>query len=388
MTLNRRNFVKLASAASMLGMSSETVFSNKLLNINERNNNKEVHFTGDGLHLTPLDYSRLLVQLAEEGKIKPDSYSLKGSIEELEIKFAKLLGKESAIFMPTGTLANQIAIRSLADGASKVIVQDVSHIYNDSGDCLQTLSNLNLIPLAAGKATFTLDEVERVVRRAASGRVATRVGVISIESPVRRRGGEMFVYDEMKKISEYARKNNIKLHLDGARIFLASAYTGISPSEYASHFDTVYVSLYKYFNSASGAILAGAKEIIKDLFHVRRVFGSGLPQAWLFAAVASFYADGFLERFKETVNISEELFKALEARPEFKVERIPLGTNIVSISVKLNETDANAYKKRLEDKGVLLLEPYDKNYFNLVVNESLRRMKSAELTDIFIQSLK
>ncbi len=111
-----------------------------------------MHFTGDGLDLTPLDYSKLLVKLAEEGKIKPDSYSLGGSIEELELKFAKLLGKESAIFMPTGTLANQIAIRSLANGASKVIVQDTSHIYNDSGDCLQTLSNLNLIPLAAKRS--------------------------------------------------------------------------------------------------------------------------------------------------------------------------------------------------------------------------------------------
>ena len=155
MTMNRRNFVKLASTVPVLGMSQTSVFSNALLNIDKRDNKNEVHFTGDGLHLTPLEYSKLLVQFAEEGKIKPDSYSMGASIEELELKFAKLLGKESAIFMPTGTLANQIAIRSLANGASKVIVQDVSHIYNDSGDCLQTLSNLNLIPLAAGKATFT-----------------------------------------------------------------------------------------------------------------------------------------------------------------------------------------------------------------------------------------
>ncbi len=386
MKMNRRNFVKLASTAPMLGMSQTNVFSNNLPNINERDNKNEVHFTGDGLHLTPLDYSKLLVQLAEDGKIKPDSYSLEGSIEELELKFAKLLGKESAIFMPTGTLANQIAIRSLANGASKVIVQDVSHIYNDSGDCLQTLSDLNLIPLAAGKATFTLEDVEKVIKRTNSGRVATRVGVISIESPVRRKEGEMFDYDEMKKVSGFARKNEIKLHLDGARLFLASAYSGISPSEYASHFDTVYVSLYKYFNSASGAILAGSKDVIKDLYHVRRMFGSGLPQAWLFAAVASYYADGFVDRFNEAVKISEELFKKLDAHAGFKVERVKLGTNIAYI--KPNETDAKIYKKRLAEKGVLLTEPDHENYFTLIVNESLRRKKSAELADIFIQSLK
>lgn len=386
MTLNRRNFVKLTSAASIFGISQKSISANNPLMLYEKSNAKAVHFTGDGLDISPLDYSKLLVKLAEQGKIKPDNYSLSGSIEEIEVQFAKLLGKESAIFMPTGTLANQIAIRTLANGASKVIVQDESHIYNDSGDCLQNLSNLNLVPLATGKATFTLDEVERVVKKAASGRVSTRVGVISIESPVRRKAGEMFDYEEMKKISDFARKNNIKLHLDGARIFLASAYTGISPAEYASHFDTVYVSLYKYFNSASGAILAGSKEVIKDLFHIRRMFGSGLPQSWLFAAVASHFADGFLERYKEAVKISEELFKKLETRSEFKVERIPSGTNITTIS--LNGIDAKAYKQKLQNSGILIMQPYNKNYFNLLVNESLRNMKSSELADIFIQSLK
>ena len=91
---------------------------------------------------------------------------------EFEAWFAKLLGKERALFMPTGTLANHIALRALARGRSRVVVQDVSHVYNDTGDGCQTLSNLNLIPLAPGKATFTREDVERVLARTASGRVA------------------------------------------------------------------------------------------------------------------------------------------------------------------------------------------------------------------------
>jgi threonine aldolase len=327
-----------------------------------------------------------LLKLAEGKRIEADYYSLGGSIQELESKFARLIGKESAVFMPTGTLANHLAIRVLAGGHGRVILQSESHLYNDSGDCAQTLSNLNLIPLANNKATFTLQEVEEVLAKTATGRVATPVAVISIESPVRRKAGEMFDFEEMKRISSFARKNNIRLHLDGARIFLASAYTGIAPSEYASLFDTVYVSLWKYFNAASGAILAGPKGVIENMFHTRRMFGSGLPAAWTFAAVALNYMDGFTERFKEAIKVSEDLIRRLKGHPNFLVERIPAGTNVFRLQVK--GVDANAYVKNLKDKNVLVSPPAEgSNVLALHVNETLNRMSASELAGRLIQSL-
>jgi threonine aldolase len=103
------------------------------------------------------------MKLADEGKIKADYYSNTGVVEEMENKFAKLLGKESAVFMPTGTLANHIALRKLADNNRKVIVQEQSHVYNDTGDCTQTLSGLNLIPLGKQKVEFSLSDVEEII---------------------------------------------------------------------------------------------------------------------------------------------------------------------------------------------------------------------------------
>src|SRR5207248_10313447 len=135
----------------------------------------------------------------------------------------------------------------------RVLVQRESHIYNDTGDCAQELSGLTLIPLAAERASFTLAEVEAEIARLPGARVATPVGVISIESPVRRLQGQVFDFAEMQRITAFAREHRIGLHLDGARIFLASAYTGIPPASYAALFDIVYVSLYKYFNAAAGA---------------------------------------------------------------------------------------------------------------------------------------
>src|SRR5262249_44496566 len=177
------------------------------------------------------------------------SYSIGGVVDELEERCARVLGKERAVFMPTGTLANHLAVRALAGGSSRVVVQEESHLYQDEGDCAQTLSNLTLMPLAPGRATFTADEVQPVVDQTKGGRVVSRVSVVSIETPVRRRTGETFDATELAKVVALAQREGIRLHLDGARMFLQSAYTGQSVADMARPFDTVYVSLYKYFNA-------------------------------------------------------------------------------------------------------------------------------------------
>lgn len=118
-----------------------------------------VQASSDGVPCTPKQYAELLGQLAAQGKAKPDNCSLGGAVEELELRMARILGKE-AIWMATGTIPNQIAVRTLAGTRHRVLVQAESHLYRDCGDCCQTLSGLNMVRLAPGKATFTLTEVE------------------------------------------------------------------------------------------------------------------------------------------------------------------------------------------------------------------------------------
>lgn len=382
--LLRRNFLKISAASALLPAFSLPAFG--LAKPNEGKKNK-VDLTADGLNLTPKEYSELLVQILEKDPIEADYYSLGGCIEKLEIKFAKLLGKEAAVFMPTGTLANHLAIRSLSGLNKRVIVQQESHLYNDTGDGTQALSNLNLIPLAANKATFSVDDVDAELKRTGTGRVASKVGVISIESPVRRKSGEVFSYEQMKEISKYAKANDIKMHLDGARIFLAAAYTRTPVTDYTSLFDTVYVSLYKYFNAACGAILAGPKDVIAPMYHARRMFGAGLYQAWAFAAVADHYAGGFSERFEKAVAVSEDLLKRLSANGRFSIERIPSGTNISRLTVK--DMSAELFVENLKNKGVVVraVGKAAPNNLNLLVNESLLRSSAVELEEAFIKSL-
>ena len=132
---------------------------------------------------------------------------------------------------------------------------------------------------------------------------------------MRRLSGEVFDHAEMRRITDFARERGIGLHLDGARLFLATPYTGIAPADYAAPFDTVYVSLYKYFNAAGGAVLAGPRHLLDGLYHQRRMFGGGLRQAWPYAAVALHYLDGFAERFARAAAAADALFRALGEQP-------------------------------------------------------------------------
>ena len=345
---------------------------------------RTVRLSGDGLGLTLLQYSRLLARLAEERRIGADSYSIGGVVEELETEFARLLGKERAVFMPTGTLANSIAVRTLAGGASRVIVQQESHLYLDEGDCAQTLSNLNLVPLAAGRATFTADDVQHVIDDARTGRVASRVSVISIETPVRRRQGERFDPAELQKIVAIARRDGIRLHLDGARLFLQVAFTGEDIAETVRPFDTVYISLYKYFNAASGAILAGPRAMLDDMYHVRRMFGGGLNHVWPFAAVALHYLNGFGERYSRAVRVSQDLMAGLRRHGGFTIEPVAMGTNLFRLKVQTK--DAAAFRKRLAADGVLLSGPQG-DTFLIGINETLNRTTAADLTEMFTRAL-
>jgi threonine aldolase len=343
-----------------------------------------VRLSGDGLGLTPAQSSRLLLRLADGAAIAPDSYTLGGIVEQLEQRFARILGKERAIFMPTGTLANHLAVRALAGGPSRVIVQEESHLYQDEGDCAQTLSTLTLIPLARSRATFTADDVRHVLDQTKTGRVPPRVSVISIETPVRRKQGERFDPEEMKKIVSLARQEGIRLHLDGARLFLQEAYTGEHVADTARPFDTVYVSLYKYFNAASGAILAGPRELLDGMHHTRRMFGGGLSSVWPFAAVALEYLEGFTERFGRAVASSEELIRGLGQDDRFRIERILSGTNLFRLRVR--NADAASFQKRLAARGVVLPAPQG-DAFLVGVNETLNRTTSARLIETIRSAL-
>jgi len=385
-TFNRRRLFQLAGLAAGAGLPASAFagLRPEAIVTAAETGERTVRLSGDGVGLTPAQYAALLVRLLDEKAMTPDSYSLGGIVEELESQCARLLGKERAIFMPTGTLANHMAVRALAGGSSRVIVQEQSHFYQDEGDCAQTLSNLTLMPLAPGRAAFTADEVQHLLDQTKSARVVSRVSVLAVETPVRRKQGEHVDAAELSRIIAIAKREGIRLHLDGARLFLQAAYTGENIVDYVKPFDTVYVSLYKYFNAASGAILAGPRDVIDGMYHGRRMFGGGLNTVWPFAVVALHYLDGFSQRYGSAVRVSEDWIKGLGQQEAFAIERIPSGTNLFRLRVR--GADPAAFQKRLAARGVMLPAPQG-DAFLVGVNETLNRTTAPELTDAFTRAL-
>jgi len=350
---------------------------------------RRVSLTGDGIPFSPDEHLRLLARIAEEhggaqGSLA-DTYLEGGAVEQLEQAFARELGKERAIFFPTGTLANHLAVRELAGDKRRVIVQQESHLYRDEGDCAQFLSGLNLIPVAPGRAGVTLDEIVTVVERAMEPPFPGPVGVVSLESPVRRAMGGVIEFEELKRICAYCREKQIGTHLDGARVYLASAFTGVTPAQYAALFDTVYVSLYKYFNAPFGAILAGPAELIERTDTLRHQFGSTIRRGWESAAVASHYFNGFADRYAAAVQNGERLLKLLAESGRVKVERVPNGSNIATIRLATGTTDVLA--ERLARAGIRLRGEKDSPRTNILMNETLNRRPPEEIAGEILKAL-
>lgn len=352
-----------------------------------------VTFRLDEPEYSPAQVASRLTALASKGDIAKDSYSLGGEVSRLEEEMAAILGKERAVFMPTGTLANHLAIRLLARRGRRVLVQERSHLYQDVGDAPVTLSGLSLIPLAEGRACYSLEEAQKAFSDAEGTRVRTAIGALSIESPIRRLHGEAVDFRLMQALSSWARDKGIGTHLDGARLFIASRYAGIPMREYAREyaalFDTVYISLYKYFGAPSGAILAGPGALLEGLYHERRMFGGGLNQAWIFAALARDGLIHFESGFGEAVEISEEFIRILSTLECFSVSRIPSGTNIFVLRLADPGDDPRAreaaFVSSLRSRNILMPEPVA-GEFHLKVNTSLRGHDPRALADIFAQA--
>ena len=348
-----------------------------------------VIFRGDGEPKTPLTMLQRLAEFDQKFTLKEDTYSLGGNVKQLEKKCAEMLEKEAAVFMPTGTLANHLAIRKLCGVKPRAIVQEQSHLYNDSGDCVTRLSNINLMPLAKGCPYFTLETLKAAVGQAESGRVINPVGAVMIESPVRRQWGKIMPFDEMKAVTDYCRDKQIGSHLDGARLYMMSGATGIPPADYAALFDTVYVSLYKYFGAPFGAILAGTAEFTDGLYHDRRMFGGGLASANFAAALALQGIDGFEERFNRAMTRAKVLFDKINALESINVERFEHGSNMFPLKLE-SDVDSTRFVKTLEEHSVSVSPP-DGDHAGrimLTVNSTILRQDIQDLLCTFERVIK
>jgi threonine aldolase len=344
---------------------------------------------GDGEPRNAADQLRRLNEISDSSGFEDDDFSLGGTVGQLERAMAEQLGKERAIFMPTGTLANHLAIRAHCNAAGnrggRAAVQEQSHLFNDTGDSLQRLSGINLVPLAAGRVYFTAGELKEAFETSVTGRVMNPISVVMVETPVRRRSGQVVPWDEVVAISEVSRELGIPSHLDGARLFMVAAATGHDVREYAGLFDSVYVSLYKFLGAPFGGVLAGDDAFIEGMYHDRRMFGGGLAQSALVAALALHGLGGFEERFAAALEKGTRLFREIDRIAGLSITPFEHGSNIFPLELG-EAVDPGRFTGALADRGVFIYPQDGVLPVDLHVNATMLRRPNDALATAFAEA--
>ena len=342
-----------------------------------------VNFIYDGLNFSPGEYLEKLSEINQVKPIEPDFYGNGGTTKALEDAFAKITGKEKAIYLPTGTMANQLAIKLLNGNNTKVIVPENSHVFRDEADAAQSVHRKRLIPLKnMGKPYFELADLEEIIAYTDKNEVfKSGLGTVVIENPIRRADGTAVPIETIKEISGYCKENGYKMHLDGARIHLASAYTGVSVIEYASYFDTVYISLYKYLNAAGGAILCGDAKLIDQVVHEIKIHGGTVYQNWNNTAVALHYLNSINDRWTMVLKAAAIIVSELNKIDGLSISGLKNGTNIYDLKLTKAIDSKELASVLYDDYNIRLRRADKQGLVKFSINESLLTRDTSEIVD-------
>ncbi len=287
-----------------------------------------------------------------KAEVGDDVFKEDPTINKLQEYTAELLGKEAALFVPSGTMANQLCLNVLTEPGDEVICDREVHIFNYESASPARLSGIQIYPLEGKLGVITPEQVEPFIRTTAYHMPRTKV--IEIENTHNRAGGTIHPIENIIALKALAKKYNLFYHLDGARLWNASVETGISPTEYASHFDTVSVCLSKGLGAPVGSVIAGSKEFIKEAFRTRKAWGGGMRQAGILAAAGLYALKNNIDRLKEDHRRAKYLAERINEISNLKINMEAVHTNIVLFKpLTMNVSEALSECK----KAGLLLTP-------------------------------
>ena len=273
------------------------------------------------------------------------------SINALEAKTAGLFGMEAGLFCPSGTMTNQLAIKTHTQAGDEVICEELSHIYQYEGGGIASNSGSSVKLLRGNRGRITADQVLAAINPDDVHKPISKL--VSLENTCNRGGGACYDFSEIEAIQKVAKSNGLGLHLDGARIFNAIVHKKEDPKQYGKVFDSISICLSKGLGAPVGSVLLGAAPFIKKARRWRKVFGGGMRQAGSLAAAAIYALDNHIERLKEDHAKALEIKTAL-LKKDFVKEIFEVETNIViaHIEGKYNATQLAA---ALKEKNILVI---------------------------------
>lgn len=300
-----------------------------------------------------------------DAEVGDDVFGEDPTVNRLQERAAELLGKEASLFVPSGIMANQLAVRLLTQPGDEVIIEAQAHIFHYEAGAGGALSGIQFYGLPGARGILEADQVADAIRTDEIYLPPTRL--VCLENTHNRGGGTVYPLEKIKAIAKIARRRGVAMHLDGARIFNASIASGISAAKYAESFDTVSFCLSKGLGAPVGSLICTTTDRIPLLRRLRRMFGGGMRQAGILAAAGLYGLKHNIKRLAEDHAHAKKLAMALADLPSISLHPNHVETNIVIFDIAKTRYTPERAVEALKKEGVLVV-PFGKMLLRAVTH--------------------
>ena len=288
-----------------------------------------------------------------EAPVGDDVFGDDPTVNKLEERVAELLGKEAALYVPSGTMSNQIAVNVHCQPGDELLCDLNCHIYNYEAGGPAILSGVTCRTLDGDYGILDLSDLEDKIRNPDDPHLV-KTRMVALENTHNRGGGRIYPIEKIEAISHWARRHGLIMHLDGARLWNAIIATGIAAREWAKHFDTVSVCFSKGLGAPVGSALAGPKAAISKARRTRKLFGGGMRQAGIMAAGCLYALDHHVERLADDHRNAQILAQAVTDTPGLHLEPPEVDTNLIWVRIDPEAGTAKEITAKLKQQGVLI----------------------------------
>jgi threonine aldolase len=292
--------------------------------------------------------SKGMMDAMMSAEVGDDVFAEDPTVSLLEKKIALMFNKESALFCPSGTMTNQIAIKCHTQPGDELLCDVNSHIYNYEGGGISSNSGVQAKLLDGDRGRITASLIEENIN--GNYDWLTKTSLVCLENTVNRAGGSYYQLDEMLKISTLCKEKQLGLHLDGARLFNALVETKESTIDVGNAFDSISICLSKGLGAPVGSLLLGTTDFIKKARRVRKVFGGGMRQAGFLAAAGIYALDNNVNRLTEDHQRAKHIETILTGLP-YVESSLPVDTNIIIFNLSPN-LKLEVFESKLKEQGI------------------------------------
>jgi threonine aldolase len=287
-----------------------------------------------------------------EAEVGDDVYHEDPSVNRLEEMVAALYGKEAALYVASGTMANQLAIRAQTHHGDEIIMERTSHPFNSEAGALAALAGVQVNLIDGKRGLMEVEQIKAVVRTPNVHHAPT--ALICLENTHNRGGGSVWPLDNIRAIREFANSVEVPMHLDGARLMNACVATGLTPKDYARYFDSCTLCLSKGLGAPVGSLVIGSKDFITRAHRFRKQFGGGMRQAGILAAAGIYALEHNVERLAEDHLNAKRLAKGIAEIDGLDIDVNAVETNILFFHVRKPGLTVPMLLDRMKAEGVFM----------------------------------